>query len=439
MKRIFLTLAAVLAATLAVAPLATAQIPFAIPDMVPSAIPEPIPGGGGVGFKWLIEPSDQSVNEGAELAFSISAKRGGLPVVYSIGANDSGAVNASTGAYSWTPSYAGSGTYTVTFTATAGGKTLTKAITVTVNDVLLHWVHEPHDTSGVECYALTHTFNATSDSTITYSATGLPYNATYNSSTGAFAWTPVGLQADTSWTPTFTATVNGQEIQKQITLTCRIVDNYTTNLAAWWPFNGDTLDYSGNNNNGTRTGTVDTTDRFNRSNHAFYFDGDDYVTVANSASLNMGTDGFTICAWAKSANWAAQPQYITTCLVHGESGYRFTLNPWGADGKMRAQFSDGKNYEAITTINNGITHGAWAHIGVSVDRSLDTAYFYVNGVLLQKIGFTDGGNTSGTSVTTIGANIGGVSGLTVGSLDDVRIYRGALTADKIKQVWAWRE
>ena len=72
MKRIFLTLAAVLAATLAVAPLATSQIPFAIPDMVPSAIPEPIPGGGGVGFKWLTEPSDQSVNEGAELAFSVS-------------------------------------------------------------------------------------------------------------------------------------------------------------------------------------------------------------------------------------------------------------------------------------------------------------------------------------------------------------------------------
>ena len=121
MKRLLL-LAAVLAATLAVAPLATAQIPFAIPDMVPSAIPEQIPGGGGVGFKWLTEPSDQSVNEGAELAFSVSAKRGGIPIVYSIGANDSGAVNASTGAYSWTPSYAGAGTYTVTFTATAGGR-----------------------------------------------------------------------------------------------------------------------------------------------------------------------------------------------------------------------------------------------------------------------------------------------------------------------------
>jgi len=103
--------------------------------MVPSAIPEQIPGGGGVGFKWLTEPSDQSVNEGAELAFSVSAKRGGLPVVYSIGANDSGAVNSSTGAYTWTPSYASAGTYTVTFTATAGGKTLSKAITVTVNNV----------------------------------------------------------------------------------------------------------------------------------------------------------------------------------------------------------------------------------------------------------------------------------------------------------------
>lgn len=429
MKRLLL-LAAVLAATLA-----TAQIPFSIPDVVPSAIPEPIPGGGGVGFKWLTEPSDQSVNEAAELAFSIEAKRGGIPIVYTIGANDSGAVDASTGAYTWTPSYAGAGTYTVTFTATAGGRTLSKAITITVNNVFsIAWVHEPHDTSGVEYYALTHTFDATPLSgSIAYSATGLPYNATYNASTGAFAWTPVGLQADTSWTPTFTATVNGDTIETQINLTCGIVANITANLAIWHKLDiltNPTPDSSGNARNGVIVGgPVNTTDRFGRANRAMLCDGDDGDTLTYRI-----TSPFTITMWL----YRTGDNVSGTIPFNNESGappiggLQIEVNQTTNVVSLRVRNSS----NATQSLDGGVAaDSTWAFVAVSYDG--DSLHVYVD----------DAENAADATITAIGSvnnptrtarqannNYGWK-----GKVDDVRVYTALLTDAQIAQIKRWRD
>ena len=67
MKRFLIALTTTLVSTLALA-----STPSTIPMRIPVTIPSTVPGGGSVGFKWITEPSDQSVNEGAELAFSVS-------------------------------------------------------------------------------------------------------------------------------------------------------------------------------------------------------------------------------------------------------------------------------------------------------------------------------------------------------------------------------
>jgi len=52
-------------------------------------------------------------------------------------------------------------------------------------------------------------------------------------------------------------------------------------LVAYYPFNGDARDYSGNDNHGVVDGPVLTTDRFGKENCAFSFDGEKATIEAN--------------------------------------------------------------------------------------------------------------------------------------------------------------
>ena len=65
---------------------------------------------------------------------------------------------------------------------------------------------------------------------------------------------------------------------------------------AYYPFNGNALDESGNNNNGTVNGATLITDRFSLPNKAYNFNGiDSRITANNSASLNI-SNSISLCA-----------------------------------------------------------------------------------------------------------------------------------------------
>jgi PKD repeat protein len=103
-------------------------------------------------------------------------------------------LNSSTGAFSWTPTYAQSGTHSVVFTVTdSNSATDTETVAITVSNTNRAPVLAAIGAKTVaENAALTFTLSATDadGDTLTYSATGLPTGAPLNSSTGAFRWTP---------------------------------------------------------------------------------------------------------------------------------------------------------------------------------------------------------------------------------------------------------
>ena len=51
----------------------------------------------------------------------------------------------------------------------------------------------------------------------------------------------------------------------------------TEGLVAWYPFNGNANDESGNGNNGTVNGATLTTDKDGNENSAYSFDGNDDI------------------------------------------------------------------------------------------------------------------------------------------------------------------
>lgn len=74
--------------------------------------------------------------------------------------------------------------------------------------------------------------------------------------------------------------------------------NLTNGLVAYYPFNGNVNDESGNGNDGVVDGASLTQDRKGNTNSAYSFDGvDDYIEIPHSDEFNL-TD-FTLVAWCR--------------------------------------------------------------------------------------------------------------------------------------------
>ena len=68
-------------------------------------------------------------------------------------------------------------------------------------------------------------------------------------------------------------------------------------LVAYYPFNGNANDESGNGNDGSVNGATLTEDRFDNENSAYSFDGvNDYIVVNDSDDLD-NTNKLTISTW----------------------------------------------------------------------------------------------------------------------------------------------
>jgi hypothetical protein len=151
---------------------------------------------------------DKTVNELAELTFSASATDSDLPansLTYSLSGEPAGAsINASTGAFSWTPTEAqGPGDYTFTVRVTDDGTPALddeETITVTVKEVNLAPVlaaigHQNVDEEVLLNFTATATDADVPANALTFSLdAGAPAGATIDATTGVFSWTPTEAQ-----------------------------------------------------------------------------------------------------------------------------------------------------------------------------------------------------------------------------------------------------
>ena len=198
---------------------------------------------------------------------------------------------------------------------------------------------------------------------------------------------------------------------------------------AHWNFNegsGTTaFDSSINRNNGTLTGASHlptwTSGKFGS---AIDFDGvDDYVDAGNDASFDV-TDAITMEAWVKIDSWTGD----YTGIIYKANSYFTALEVTGNQRIYARLNTDvGTKYEYAPA--NWIDYGVWKHIAFVFDKT--NSYFYSDGVLLR-------GSTSNSynsiDVTVSDVQVGYSYGSLYfnGSIDDVRIYNYARSADEIR-------
>src|ERR1041384_7853449 len=110
-----------------------------------------------------------------------------------------------------------------------------------------------------------------------------------------------------------------------VAVTCG--QNLSNGLIAYYPFDGNANDYSGNNNHGILNGPTNANDRFNVPNKAYYFDGNDEIDIMNAPVLNP-TTGISISAWYKGASFVGNgfsPIFTKGFTSHTAPYYQYKL------------------------------------------------------------------------------------------------------------------
>ena len=214
------------------------------------------------------------------------------------------------------------------------------------------------------------------------------------------------------------------------------IPNLTKGLLAYYPFNGNYNDESGNGNNATgKNGAFLTTDFLGRPNKCAGFDGvDDYLIVTGSGKLNSDTVTVSVQVMVNNANRSNtiinRVGFETgASLVWGlgeslpsDNKYSFAVAPGTDDCSKQSSYD-----ASIATAANGpIVAGRWYNIVASFANGV--MKIYVDGVLqsTKTMSFTTMKKCNIADLVIGGWWKGGVLSLD-GKIDEVRIYSRLLT------------
>jgi len=203
----------------------------------------------------------------------------------------------------------------------------------------------------------------------------------------------------------------------------------TDGLVAYYPFNGNAEDISGNGHHGTVHGATLTTDRFGNTNGAYRFDGiNDFIRIPHHSSFNVSTE-LTLTAWVNSDNMAKFDQDFF-CKNNDARAYALNLNE---------DYESPQNYKFCFLVST--THrrqflysdehfdsNRWYHVTGVYDGN--NVRIYVDGMLEGETPL-QGTVKSNSDPLTIGSHTGGSGEYFDGMVDDVRIYNRALSESEI--------
>jgi len=216
-------------------------------------------------------------------------------------------------------------------------------------------------------------------------------------------------------------------------------------LVAYYPFNGNAIDESGNenanNNNGNIHEAILSTDRFTNLNSAYKFDGiNDYIEVQNIEDLNFGNGDMAISVWVKpdkpSSGSRILSKFQHTSKPYYDIGYFFSYFSKSPYNYFIFGIGDGESKsEALSKL---ICEGAkrkWYHLVGVRNTSLKTVSLYINGALEKSVKdkTTDITNSSNFRIASHPPCCS--CEYFSGTIDDIRIYNRSLSRNEIETLY----
>lgn len=210
-------------------------------------------------------------------------------------------------------------------------------------------------------------------------------------------------------------------------------DCTTWGVIGWWKLNGNATDSSGNNYNGTFSGTPTATTGQNGAANGAYTFNNSYITIGLIGSKIDNTTAFSVTGWVKPVN--------APSTYNGFFGFRndatsdfYVLQLQGSSPANALECRYRNTYGNFFTPNSGasmVTPGSWQLVSLTYDGA--TVICYVNNTQYQAPGASYAPSSTGNF--NIGA-VNGTNAMTGGSVDDVRLYNRALTATDVQNLYA---
>ncbi len=202
----------------------------------------------------------------------------------------------------------------------------------------------------------------------------------------------------------------------------------TAGLVAFYPFNGNANDESGNNHDGSLSGPVLTFDRCGVANSAYHFDGiDDYINLITDYDYPKRT--INLWFYAETIDLISRHIYISDNpdLSNGFSQIKIMIT----DGLKEIRSSSGIN-GPIAEAHAIVKENEWHMVTLAAD--MDSARHYLDGRLIGT--FKNGTNTSMAGYHSALLGTSRVfDRFYKGDIDDVRIYDRTLDEDEIMRLY----
>jgi hypothetical protein len=197
-------------------------------------------------------------------------------------------------------------------------------------------------------------------------------------------------------------------------------------MAKYEFISGNADDTSGNNNNGAISGSPSTVTGIH--NQALSFSGSNYITVADSSTINVGTGDFSISCWIKTSSSNTTQTFIDK-RDGSYKGYCLCLY----NQKPLIQFGDTSGYSSFIASNSPVLNdGKWHLVICTIDRDDSNGLkIYVDGSLANTFDPTGRpGDTTNTASLYIARRQDNYCNFP-GALDEINLYGRALGADEI--------
>lgn len=222
-------------------------------------------------------------------------------------------------------------------------------------------------------------------------------------------------------------------------LSSAIAQDITSNLEAYISFDGGNaaIDAGTATNAGVVNGATSVDDRHGNPNSAMYFDAGDWIDFGNYSNYQFGYDSFTIACWVKGDGSTSSGGYVIgkrAFTVGNDHVYAVTYN-YNGGGQAFAYIRD-DNGQAITSYPTvSCAADQWHHVALVIDRNANEAILYRDGTPYSAFALGNGFTTLDAIGDSYGNLVMGRSSngdqYFKGSVDEVRIYRRALTQTDI--------
>ena len=213
-------------------------------------------------------------------------------------------------------------------------------------------------------------------------------------------------------------------------LTGNVKADIYSGLVAYYPFNGDAIDETGNGHDGTVYGAT-LTEGFNgEALSAYNFDGiDDYIDCGNTFYFN-GWDNLSVSLWVVFSNLSNSARLIEKDTSFGLS-WTIEINNY-LSGFLDVRLRSQNTYFVASYPISNFKEGEWYHLSFTFNN--DVLKLYVDGELVNTSTVNGSLQDELNEKLVIGSGYSSSTAIDFfnGVLDEVRIYNKTLSESEVR-------